>query len=531
MFKSIFFTKKHLAISTAICSFLFMHSPSHATASNGLESDTDFQVAGSPSSNTLQRLPLTIHSSLQDPVFVNLSELRSFQISFTSWVQNKGQNIDQKDREQYAAMTLSEAKQYFYDFVSEQLNQELTEGDNKDEILARFFSPENFPVDQQTSDDFDFINASENQAISFLKTHSYYLFSDVSNALIYGNDPLKNKFRENPLSYFISGDIINKWLLSKTCYKDDDYRTCYGRFNQNPDRTYEQYKDWVFGPDHFGFPKDEAERHQFHLTKDFSYLTQDNISSVYKTAMRIIEQTADGDNLVIFGNTPYFVGRALKRILQDRPDLNRNIIEFPFSGSPNRVRPGNFPDFRDYVTKERHNHLKARLKEHKLLGDDLLGKTTFFIDVIASGSGPAFVLETMLKDFQDQSDAVETRDLPDIRLIALNKIDISNKHDRRNKSIATENGNDGDTISLSFPNVTETRFSVPCHVMYMKGHARFDMLPSGSLRALPEYNAAYWNEEHDFLLGRELSPLMELMMRHFDVNIEKHLEQTAPEQE
>jgi len=267
-------------------------------------------------------------------------------------------------------------------------------------------------------DDSAILTAPEEEQIAFLKSAGY-LEINIFNALAYGRDPMKDRFRTTPLAYLIPKDVVRKFYFQRSYWKYSDYEGSYAKYNTVTDRSFDQYVDEIFSTKYFGIPEKKAERKKYFLESDFSFLSQKNITSVFTAAKGILKATSREDNIVIFGNTPYFVGRALQMLAEENPEIKRNIIIFPFSGSPNSVRPNNFPNNNDIVTSENLSHLKKRLRGHGLMADnpELLTKETYFVDCIASGSGPAYTIETILRDFQEQG----VKETPKFKIIALNE--------------------------------------------------------------------------------------------------------------
>lgn len=65
-------------------------------------------------------------------------------------------------------------------------------------------------------------------------------------------------------------------------------------------------------------------------------------------------------------------------------------------------------------------------------------KSVYFIDSIASGSGPHYVIEEMVRDFKKAQIK-----LPNINLINIAQIELDNEYKERNKLVAKENVMDG----------------------------------------------------------------------------------------
>ena len=290
--------------------------------------------------------------------------------------------------------------------------------------------------------------------------------------------------------------------------------------------TLEQYRkkypdkaEEIFSSKYFGVPEDMQDRTRHFLTTSFGFLTHDLINNIFVTAERIMRETKQGDYIVIFGNTPYFVGRALKQLIS-RSSLDehyRKIIEFPFSGSPNRARPYKRPNRKDFVTKERLLHLKHRLKKSGLhpSNPDLIDASVYFVDALTSGSGPAYVFEELVRMFQETGRAI-----PDFRIIAINRI-------RRFACIAKRSDGDREKLTLHFPSIDDTHFTIDAQVIYLEGYAALDMSPSSEWRVFPEYSAAYWVPEYDYLLEGTDNAFTKTLLEYFDVNIARLIEQNT----
>lgn len=280
----------------------------------------------------------------------------------------------------------------------------------------------------------------------------------------------------------------------------------------------------IFNYKHFGIPAGESARKAHFLENDFAFLSQALIRNIYEVAVKIMSQTLPGDTLVIFGNTPYFVGRALHHLISNDPESSndRTIIEFPFTGSPGRFRGGNnFPKLQDILTRERLAHFRERLRSVGLSSDNpqLSTHATYFIDVVCSGAGIAFTAEQILRDFQSKG-----MESPHLNVISIRKINIHDEEDPRNATIAQENPDQNGHTKLYFPHLGECHFSMDCYQIYLPGHEALDFLQSSDHRAFPVYHAFYWQKQYDFLLTRK-KPHFEIVKEYFDTNI-KHLLET-----
>lgn len=293
-----------------------------------------------------------------------------------------------------------------------------------------------------------------------------------------------------------------------------------------PIKNFEEYKqkypeqaEAIFSTKYFGIPEDPLERKNYFLQNSLAFFNQSLIEGIYNVAKKIMATTKQSDYIVIFGNTPYFVGRALQKLISSDPSNpnHRTLIEFPFSGSPNRARALNFPDYRNFVTEDRLVHLQERLKLAGLTPEnkDLQKNSVYFVDVIASGAGLAYVIEDLLRTF-----AKAEVPAPNFNIITLNKINIDNPDDTRNAKIADKNANDGDHLTLYFPSKEDLHFSIDANVIFLKGHTLLDQLPSHDWRIFPEYNAAYWQSEYDYLLHKPQQKFTKTLLEYFDTNID-----------
>lgn len=283
-------------------------------------------------------------------------------------------------------------------------------------------------------------------------------------------------------------------------------------------------KEDVFGPKNFGFPEDKESRKELFLGQPLYFLNRELIENIYDGAKRIMKLSKQGDYLVAFGNTPYFVGHALEKLSSPSKASphHRNIIKFPFSGAPNRQRQGNFLKVDDLVTQERLDHLNKRLKKDGLSpeNNELRKQDTYFIDVIGSGAGIAYTTEEILRNFKKQG-----LDLPNFHVVSINKINNNNEEDQRNALIAKSNADASGKNMFYFPNVQNTHFTIQAHEVHISGHTALDMLPSEHLRMFPEYNAAYWEDQHDYLLTQEKSTIAKTLLEYFDLHLDFLMEQ------
>ncbi len=294
--------------------------------------------------------------------------------------------------------------------------------------------------------------------------------------------------------------------------------------------TFEEFKEKypekakvIFSKDFF-IPRDPAARKSYFLTHSFGFFDQQLVADIYITAKRIMGLTKKGDYIIIFGNTPYFVGRALSKLISLDPSNEnyREIIEFPFSGSPNRVRPLSFPTYKDIVTSERLKYLQTRLKKVGLSPENknLQKHGIYFLDVIATGSGVAYTIEEILRSF-----IAADQQIPNINIISLNQIDIHKEEDQRNAQIAETDASDGDELTLFFPSKFNPHFAVDAFVIYLPRHGMLDILPSTEWRIFPEYNAAFWVPEYDYLLHWPQTEVAHILLQFFDANLEHIMKQ------
>ncbi|MEH0002316.1 MAG: hypothetical protein V6Z78_01920 [Holosporaceae bacterium] len=268
---------------------------------------------------------------------------------------------------------------------------------------------------------------------------------------------------------------------------------------------------------------DPAKRQAGLLQASFGIMNAKNVNHFIKVAHQIMALSDTGDTFVIFGCSPYFVGRALEHVCgQKGPASIRNVVFFPFSGSPNHSRLGSLQTDADNVTESRYHHLQNRLKNAGLTSANpaLNDHTIHFVDVIGSGAGPAFVMEEILRDFQKAHMAP-----PQLHVCSLNAFvpqndvtPVSQDTIVRHQSITDKNVSDGETCILSFPSKQEVHFRVPATVTRLPCHAAFDMIADEN-RMVPQYNAYLWNKAYDeCLLNRSLTKVQQAMQDYFDIH-------------
>lgn len=282
---------------------------------------------------------------------------------------------------------------------------------------------------------------------------------------------------------------------------------------------------------HFTFPENPVDRPAWYLTHDLSIFTQGLMQSVYQTAKRIYSKTAPEDNIIIFGNTPYYIGRALKVMLEGQ-ESTRKLIEFPFSGNPNSIRPGSFNYLPNIVTPSRFKHLQDRLEGHGFFNPAFYGNNhTYIIDVVGMGGGIIYTLDTIV-DCLVQRGHNPQELLKNVSIMALNQFFGELGHEsyeaRHEAIIGQRNIMDGAVDVLTFPHYKEPRYKVPVEVIYTPYHETLDMGVdkfSYLLRGVPQYNAAFWHPAFDSLFTQETLANRKILMEHFDSNIRHYMAQ------
>lgn len=272
------------------------------------------------------------------------------------------------------------------------------------------------------------------------------------------------------------------------------------------------------------FQEPDPEKRQAELLQaSFGIMNAENVKHFIKVARQMMALSNAGDTFVIFGCSPYFAGRALEHVCgQEDPQPSRRVISFPFSGSPNHPRLGSLQTDADNVTESRYHHLQNRLKNAGLTSTNpaLNDHTIHFVDVIGSGSGPAFVMEAILRDFQKAQTAP-----PQLHVCSLNAFvpqnDVTPQSKdtiQRHQSITDNNVSDGETCILSFPSKQDVHFRVPATVTHLPCHADFDMIADEN-RMVPQYNAYLWNKAYDKrILKRPLTKVQQAMQDYFDIH-------------
>ncbi len=469
-----------------------------------------------------------------------------FQLFFSEKLDNiikdaLAETADKDFRNRISSLTAEEAKPLFTTAVINRLekdhhltNQEIES--RRSELLNKIFSETYFGNHENKKNPpyitlMDPIGYLQNDLRNSLRSRS---INDWPKALTIMLNRVPAEYR------LLSPNAVREW------FSDNEINQYFEkRSKHNSSETREQFDAAVadlFSYKYFGIPENPDEKKEFFLKSDFYFLTPDLVKNIYNAAQRIMNLSTKGDVLVSFGNSPYFLGRALKHLASDNiTDENyRQIIFFPFSGSPNRTRQSSFPNPKDIVTIERLNHLKNRLVQEGLSSTNTaLTKDTkvLFMDVVGSGAGPAYVMEQIIRDFQKASKA-----LPDVRLLTMNLInpdtkDSSNNNDSRNLEITHSFGTkDNEQLTFGFPSIHEnTHFKVDGQVIHVPGHTALDMIRNDQLRVLPEYNPCYWNKEYDYLLegindDSKKPHHIQVLFNYFDTHIKSLIEKSTAAQ-
>lgn len=404
-------------------------------------------------------------------------------------------------------LTPREVKSLFSDWIIRVYGEE--EGKK---IINNYFTDKYFGAAEKTEEE-----KTPYQIVTedpYLETHIFNALRSTSNRPGREENMEEARKRWNVKTLFLTPEEVFNALPGNTT---NILNLESGTFEEFKEK-YPEKAEAIFS-EKFFIPRDPAERKSYFLTHSLGFFDQKLVDDIYQTAKRIMKLTHQGDCIVIFGNTPYFVGRALHKLISLNPDNEnyRTIIEFPFSGSPNRVRPLSFPDYKNLVTSERLEHLQTRLQKVGLSIENksLQKQGIYFVDVIATGSGVAYVIEEILRSF-----ITANEEIPNINIISLNQIDIHNENDVRNAQIAEQNAADGDKLLLFFPNKSNPHFAVDAYVIYLPGHGLLDNLPSIEWRIFPEYNPAYWLPEYDYILHWPEGEIAHILLEFFDTNLE-----------
>ena len=288
----------------------------------------------------------------------------------------------------------------------------------------------------------------------------------------------------------------------------------------------DQINPQLFTSRFFGMNREEIRiRHNTYRARPESrdsfqtYLTKELIQDIYKTAKRIMDNTKRGEVLVVFGNSPALIGKALEKLVSKNPeDMNyRKLIWFAFSGSPNGIR--NVPHTYSIVTPERLDHLKKRIEKSALMSKELLKHKVYFIDAIGSGGGLSYVMGEILHFFKEVGDK-----LPDLNVISINEIEVGKRHKPRNSWICHKSAWNGETFTFYFPNLMMPQFSVTGIVLGIDQYETLDRLPSEDYRVVPEYYPCHWHESYDYILTLPLSSKAQEFLDYFEAELQGLIE-------
>ncbi len=276
----------------------------------------------------------------------------------------------------------------------------------------------------------------------------------------------------------------------------------------------------IFSYEYFGF-KDESAKREYLTKEPFGFLESNHIEELYNSTQKLLNLSHQRDTFVFFGNTPYWLGHAFEAVLQANPEQHRFIISFPFSGSPNRGRAGQQLHIDDCTTPQRVSHLMDFLAQKGLSPDNpkLEEGNIYFVDNVFSGTGPAFVIEELIRSFQQKG-----KKIPNISLVALNGL----------KSYLTKHDYPGDderpaTIykgedKVCLPSINNPHFTMDLIELEMKSASLSLDLVKGVERFYPFYPASMWRPEYDFLHDLEHSTYMRYFAESFDFHIAQHIE-------
>lgn len=376
------------------------------------------------------------------------------------------------------------------------------------ELLQKIFTSRHFEVKPQEI--IDILALSEEEVFKFLDKVSY-LNSAIFNSSDHHDHMAKEQHRIDPRVFLLPAETVRKWFY-----------THYNTWKKMPLEEYEAKDKALLLPQlfstYFTFPEKHEERPAYYRHNALSFLTQKMIRDIRAVAQKIIDATTEQDRIVIFGNTPYFVGRAMEHLLQNAvPSNKRTLIYLPFSGAPNTRSVRNlFGASDDVVTDERFAHFKKRLETLGLSPENpsMREGTTYIVDVIGSGAGPAFTIKTILREFLKRNH--ET--YPSFEIISLNKFI---EECDRNMAIASKPADDGETTQLSFPSKEECHFMVPARVFYLEGHHHLDFIPDQcpATRIIPKFNPKFWSASFDHVLTAPLNSIAQILRDHFDENL------------
>lgn len=434
-------------------------------------------------------------------------------------------NIPSVTSARIIALTPKEARDIFSDYVTQNLKSKK----NIQRDLNIIFSDKYFgqPKSENVSDE-EIINLNMKY---FIKSMDFIL--DGLRFPEY-RDFNFQRFRKSlsevdPRFLLIDGKkVYEEYLKHNPQYQKKAIKFLMGENDKSSARTereakevFKKINDEIFlSYAFFGIPDNKKERERFFLKKRvLGLLSQWLIKNIYHGAKKILSMSHKGDYIVIFGNTPYFVGRALNRLASTNPKKQsyRHVVPFPFSGSPNRNRweDGELPTPENLVTPSRLRHLKERLKNVGLSCDNekLLKVNTYFVDAIGSGKGPLYVIEAIIRNCKKTKG-----EIPHIAMISLNEVLLYDKEKRINLITKKKGLNKITTFFL--PNKSNPHLSIPNYEAYVHGHGLLDNIEN-SMRMLPEYNAYLWNKKYDYLLTQEPQQHKKVILEYFDANIDR----------
>ncbi|MCA0370193.1 MAG: hypothetical protein LCH26_03715 [Proteobacteria bacterium] len=319
----------------------------------------------------------------------------------------------------------------------------------------------------------------------------------------------KQKDCINPAVFLLPADMVCEWFFTKarTYHKMKPQR-----FQDLAQYAPEQLFPQIFS-NHCNFPTDPEAQNAYYLANAIGFMDQEIVSQHLMAARAVAAQVNPQDRIVIFGNTPYFLGRALDA-LHERGQCAVKPIYLPFSGAPNTFSSRNMGQaLGDVVTPERYAHFQGFLQKKGLMDQAMLTGTTHIVDVIGSGAGPAYTMGTILNHFAPQ--------VPQFNIFSMNEFSCE---EPRHTLITSHMAKNGERTALSFPNQESAYFRVPAQVVHVKDHTLLDFMPDkcASLRVVPKNKPAFWNDAYKDMFDAPLGIVAQHLLKHFDVNL-KHL--------
>jgi hypothetical protein len=127
------------------------------------------------------------------------------------------------------------------------------------------------------------------------------------------------------------------------------------------------------------------------------WLTAGEMTWLCQAAYDALDDATPETTFLVFGNTPYLVGKVLAQAAAHRGMPPPDIVFMPFSGAPNHRREYKGIDWRSATSEARIAFLHRVMECYGMTPERLRGRNLKLIDLVGSGGGPFFFLLELIR--------------------------------------------------------------------------------------------------------------------------------------